>query len=201
MSINIKRWLLFTAIGTALAVILVIAASFLLAWRARSEAARYLRVVTALPIGTTYDVVRAELRYAEIPMSLPSECQQECFLVFEVDDRWLYLLHLAPPVGFSGQLSFQDQRLTDKSTSMGYGVCCGVRVSETASAISGASSSSSLDTSRHPLKIHVDIAALDFTDYRKQAYAFDVTCIGSMRGCSTDEYLPTGKYLKQEAAK
>jgi hypothetical protein len=190
VSTEAKRRLLFIIAGLAFALLLAIAAAFVLTYRARAEAARYLRTVMELRIDTNYDIVVTQLRNAQVPLVLPSDCHRECRLSFDFDDKWLYRLRLASPAEFAGRLDFQDAKLVYKSTSIGRGVCCMAVVLESAGKISRASVSN-IDSSGHPLKILVNLSALDFSEYRRKAYGFNVACIGSMRACRPDEYLPT----------
>jgi len=146
-------------------------------------------VVTGLRIGTPYDTAVAQLRRSRIPLVTPKECQHNCLLLFDFDDKWLYKLHWAAPLGLAGRLDFRDQQLVYKSTSMGHGLCCYVTVSESASTMSTISLGN-LDSSGRPMKPLVEVSPVDFSEYRKDAYSFNVACIGTMRICSTDEYLP-----------
>lgn len=184
-----KRWLFLTSTTAALALLVMILISLALAQRARHEAERYLRAVTPLRIGTSYDVALGELSKAGISMKQLNDCRQECALVFDVSDKWLYLLHLAAPAEFIGRLDFNNQQLIYKETAMGRGMCCFAIVNESRTTISKVSSRD-LDASGHPSKINVDLAATDFTNFREMAYAYKVACIGSRRACWTDEYLP-----------
>src|ERR1700694_3073533 len=187
-----KRWLFRIIACAVLVLLLATTVSFFLAHRARAEAGRYLRVITALQIGTPYDVAVAQLRDAMISMTLPADCHRECMLIFHFSDKWVYMLHLAPPAELVGRIDFRDEKLVYKSTAMGRDMCCSADVLESASTISR-TSSNNVDSTGHPWKITVELSALDFTEYRKQAYAFNLSCIGSIRGCRTDEYLPTVK--------
>ncbi len=196
MLTNIKRWLLFVVTGVGLVLLLAIAASFVVTHRVRSQAAGYLDVVRELRIGTTYDIAVAQLHNAKTPMTLLGECSRECSLVFRFEDKLLYALHLAPPTGFIGRLRFQDGRLVSKLTVMGRDTCCMAAVQESASEISK-TLPRTVDSAGHPWKIIVGLSAADFTGYRNQAYAFNVACIGSMKGCRTDEYLPTAHDLER----
>jgi hypothetical protein len=107
---------------------MAIAVPLTLAYRVRAEVGNYLRVVESLPIGTTYNVVTTQLRKAEIPMSLPKDCNGKCNLLLRVDDKWLNKLHLAPLAGFAGGLGFESEKLVYKSTAMGREMCCFVTV-------------------------------------------------------------------------
>ena len=200
MSNNIKRWLLLTVGAGVLTLLLAVAFSFVFAYKAKATAARYLLVVTRLDVGTTYGVAVEQLRSEHIPLTLPSDCHHECTLLFKSDDKWLYMMHLAPPAEFVGRLDFRDEKLVYKKTAMGREMCCFAVVIESASTISRVVPGN-LDSAGHPWKIDVELAASDVTQYRKKAYAFDVACIGSVRGCRTDEYLPTFNDLQQSASK
>jgi hypothetical protein len=190
---NAKRRLLFIVIGTALVLALAIAASFVLAHRARADAARYIRLVAPLRIGTTYDGAVAQLRDARIPMTLPTDCRNACSLSFRFDNKWQSMLRLAPPTELSGQLDFRDEKLVSKSTTMNQGT---YRAEVTESTSRASRTSGDLDSSQRPRKVFVDLSALDFTEYRKRAYAFNLACLGSIRGCETEEFLPTVNELE-----
>jgi hypothetical protein len=186
-----KRWMLYIVTAVVLALLLAITAAFFQAHRARTEAARYIRVVTPLRMGAAFDLVVAQLHDANISTTcLPDEPPHECILSFRFNDKWLYLLHLAPPAELIGRLDFRDDKLVYKSTAMGREMCCSAAVLESPSTISRASHGN-VDSSGHPWILTVELSPLDFTEYRKQAYAFNLACIGSMRVCKTDEYLPT----------
>ena len=188
-----RRRLSLILIGVSFVLLLAIATSFALAYRARSEAAKYLQIVAPLRIGTEYGAVVGELRRARLPFVLLDGCHPRCVLLLDVDDQWLYKLHLAAPAGFAGRLDFQNGKLTHKFTVMGvmgHGVCCFATVEESASATSGVFPGN-LDSSGHPWRLRVELAASDFGECRRQAYAFNVACIGAMRACRTDEYLTT----------
>lgn len=190
---NAKRWLLFIVTGAALVLLLAIAAAFVLAYRARAEAVTYIRLVTPLRIGTTYEVAVAQLRDAGISVNLPTDCRSACTLLFRFDNKWQYLLYLAPPMGLSGQLDFRDEKLVSKSTTMNQSV---YRAEVAESTSRSSRTSGDLDSSGRPRKVFVDLSALDFTEYRKRAYAFNVACIGLTRGCKTDEFLPAANELE-----
>jgi hypothetical protein len=114
-----RRWLSLILIGVSFVLLLAIATSFALAYRARSEAAKYLQIVAPLRIGTEYGAVVGELRRARLPFVLLDGCHPRCVLLLDVDDQWLYKLHLAAPAGFVGRLDFQNGKLTHKFTVMG----------------------------------------------------------------------------------
>ena len=71
---NVKKRLLWSVTCVAFVLLLTIAASFVVTYWVRSQAARYLGVVVQLRIGTTYDVTVAQMRNAKIPMTLLGEC-------------------------------------------------------------------------------------------------------------------------------
>lgn len=183
-----KRRLLFVVLVLALASLSFAIVPFILARRARACAGRYVSVVMSLRIGTPYDTVIAQLRRARIPLVIQTKCQHDCILLFDFDDRWLYKLRWAAPLELAGRLDFRDQQLVYKSTSMGHDSCCFATVLESPSTRSTISLGN-LDSSGHPTKPLVEISPVDFSGYRKDAYSFNVACIGSMRACSTDEYL------------
>jgi hypothetical protein len=200
LSGNVKRRLLFVVTAVAVTLLLAITAAFVQARRARTGATRYIRVVTPLRIGTPYDLVVAQLRDADIATTcLSGDRPHECTLVFRFNNKWQYRLHLAPPAELVGQLEFRDESLVQKSTVLGRDVCCWADVLESASTTSR--TTANVDSSGRTWKISVEVSALDFTEYRKQAYAFNLACIGSMRGCKTDEYLPTVNDLERTGSK
>jgi len=195
----IMRWILLIVTGVVFALLLTIFASFVLAYRARAEAARYLHVVVPLRIGTTFDATVAQLRDAGVPTTIHGDCHHECILESRFVNRWQYVLHLAPPTGLVGRIDFGNDKLVYKSTILGRDFCCSAAVTESTSTISG--TSANVDSSGRPRKIFVDLSALDFTEYRKQAYAFNLSCIGSMRGCEPEELLPTLNDLERALSK
>lgn len=190
---NVKRWSLSVLTGVLLVIPLVIAASFALAYRARIEAAGYLRVVMPLPIGATYDVVAAQLHNARLPVGLSGDCYSGCRLEFLAGDKWLCRLHLAPPVALLGRLDFRNGVLVYKDTMMGQDIMVwSASVTEGEywgpfpSGVHGTADSSG--NGRH---IFVHLSPSDSSEYRRKAYAFNVACIGSVRSCKAVEYLPT----------
>lgn len=189
------RQLVLRVLAAAAAVLLlVIVISLVLAHKARVDARRYLDVVTDLHMGSSYESVVQQMRAARILPVLPDDCHSECTVAFRRNDRLLYTLHLAPPADFVGRLDFRDNKLIYKSTAMGKDVCCIAAVLESSSTASEVS----LSEPAFPTKITVSVSASDFTEYRRKAYAFNLSCIGSIRGCRTDEYLPTVRYLQRE---
>jgi|SRR5579864_97036 len=193
--INIKRWWPLTLGGAAFALALAIALAFAVTYRARAEAARYLRLVIPLRIGTSYDVAAAQLRNANLPMRAASgDCHLDCSLSFLVGDKWLYKLHLAPPVGFSGRLDFRKGTLVYKSTSLGQDpMVWSATVSEGSpgfgSLVPGLHGTQ--DSSGNVRHLSVHLSPSDFTEYRNRSYTFNLACIGSIKPCRADEYLPT----------
>lgn len=186
-----KRWLLFIVAGAVLALLLTIAAAFALADKARAEAKRYLGVIVPLRIGSTYEVVVRQLQDADIPMTLPRDCPHECVIELRFSNELQATLHLAPPIGFLGDLHFVDGKLVHKGTSLGWADQVSVTEDTLAPPM----------VSVHQYKIWIALSPSDFTDYRRQAYAFNLACIGSIRGCKADELLPTINDLKRAAAK
>ena len=192
-----RRFLLLLTLA-AFALLLAITAAFAQAYKARAEAARYIRVVTPLRMGTAFDVAVAQLHDAGVSSTcLPDDIPHECKLIYRFNDKWLYILHLAPPAELAAWLTFRDDKLVYKSTAMGRDMCCSATVLESPSTISR-TSHGNIDSSGHPWRITVELSALDFTEYRQQAYAFNLACIGSMRGCKTDEYLPIVNDLERK---
>lgn len=192
-SSNATRFFLFIVTGTALLSLLAVAATFVLAHRARAEAATYIRLVKSVRIGTTFEVAVAQLREARISVDMPTDCHSACTLLFRFDNKWQSLLRLAPSVALSSQLNFQDDRLVSKSTTMNQGI---YRTELTESTSRASRTSGDVDSSGRPRKVFVDLSAVDFTEYRNQAYAFDLACIGRTRGCKTGEFLPTVNELE-----
>jgi len=183
--------LLFTVTGVILVLLLVIATAFVRAHRARAKAEGYLRVIVPLRIDSTYDVVVKQLQDADILTTLPRDCHHECVIELRFSNDLQAMLHLAPPIGFLGDLDFADGKLVHKGTSLGgpnYAA-----VTEDSSTVS--------EVKVHQYKIWVALSPSDFTDYRRQAYAFNLACIGSMRGCKMDELLPTINSLEHGASK
>jgi hypothetical protein len=186
---------MFAVTAAVLTSLMVATAAFVQVFRARTQAAKYISVVTPLRIGTAHDVVVAQLRDAGLPTScLPSERGSECTFVFRFSNKWQYRLRLAPPAELVGQLRFRDGQLIQKTTVLGRDVCCWVDILESASTTS--TISTNVDPSGRTWKVFVQLSALDFSEYRRQAYAFNLACIGSMKGCTTEEYLPTLNELK-----
>ena len=175
-----------------LATLLVIALAFAHAYRARVEAGRYVGVITQMRIGTTYDLAVKQLRDAHIPVDLPSDCHHECLLDLEFVNKWQYKLHLAPPIALVGNLGFKEEKLVYKTTSLGGSNPYFASVRESTSTVSA--------VRVHQYNIAVDLSPSDFTEYRRLAYSFNLKCLGSMRQCNTDEFLPTVNELERRVA-
>ena len=190
---NRKRWLLAIATGLTLALLLVIASAFAQAYRARVEAGRYVGVITQMRIGTTYDLAVKQLHDANIPVDLPSDCHRECLLDLVFVNKWQYKLHLAPLMALGGDLRFKDEKLFYKTTGLWGGNPYSASVNESTSTVSA--------VRIHQYKILVDLSPSDFTEYRRLAYSFNLKCIGSMRRCNTDEFLPTVNELERITSK
>ena len=191
--------------GVAVALLLAIAASFALTYKARADAARYLDVVAPLRIGTPYDAVAAQLRNAGLPMETvisSDDYHPMRSLGFLVWDKWRCKLHLAPSVGFYGRLDFHDGVLVYKKTSIGENMGSSAEVMEgdywgpLTPGVHG-----NVDSSGNIRHIFVDLSPSDFTENRNKAYAFNVACIGSMRSCTAVEYLPTVNDLERSMPK
>ena len=174
---------------TVVAISLVIALAFVQAYRARAEAARYVEVITQLRIGTTYDLALQQLRDANISVDMPTDCHHECLLDLEFVNKWQYKLHLAPPIALVGNLRFKDEKLVYKTTLLGGSNPYSAGVRETISTVSA--------VRVHQYKVAVDLSPSDFTEFRRLAYSFDLKCIGSMRQCNADEFLPTVNELER----
>lgn len=191
---DIKRLLPLGLFGAALVFALAVAVAFWLTFQARREAARYLRLVTVLRISTTYDAAISQLGNAGLSMrTVAGDCHHDCTLNFEVGDEWLYKLHLAPPVGFNGWLEFRNGTLTSKSTSMGQDVMVwSATVSEGSPSFGSlvAGLHGTQDSSGNLRHLFINLLPADFSEYRTKAYAFNVACIGSMKACKADEFLP-----------
>lgn len=202
--INIRRWLSLILAGVAVALLLAIAASFALTYKARGDAMRYLRVVAPLRIGTPYDAVAAQLHNAGLPMKSAQssdDCHRFCSVLFLVGDKWLWKLHLAAAVGFNGRLDFHDGILVYKGIDFGenFGSSASVMEGDYWALTPGVHGNtySSVDSRR----IFVHLSPSDFTENRNKAYAFNVACIGSMRSCTAVEYLPTINNLERATPK
>jgi hypothetical protein len=181
------------ALYVVLAALLVVGLAFAHALRARLEARRYLDVITQMPIGTTYDLAVRQLGEANIPVNPPIDCHHDCFLNLEFTNKWQYKLRLAPPVALVGTLDFKDEKLVYKTTILGGSnpYSAGVRESTT-----------TLSAVRvHQYKIAIDLSPSDFTEYRRLAYSFNLKCLGSMRQCNIDEFLPTVNELERITSK
>jgi hypothetical protein len=185
------RWSLLIPAGALLVLVLAVAAAFVQVHRARTRAGRYLVFILPLRIGSTYDIVVRQLRDADIPTTLPSECHTECGIELRFLNTLQTGLHLAPPTALVGDLSFRDGKLVQKTTVLGGHNPYLASVSEYSGAVS--------EVRKHQNQVIVSLAPSDFTDFRRQAYAFNLMCIGSMKGCTTDEYLPTVNVLEHGA--
>jgi hypothetical protein len=188
----LRRWPL-AVLCVVLATLLVIALAFAQAYRARVEAGRYVGVITQMRIGTTYDLAVKQLHDANIPVDLPSDCHHECLLDLVFVNKWQYKLHLAPLIALGGDLRFKDEKLFYKTTGLWGGNPYSASVNESTSTVSA--------VRIHQYQILVDLSPSDFTEYRRLAYAFNLTCIGAMRGCKTDQLLPTIDDLERATAK
>jgi hypothetical protein len=193
---NIKRYSLVVLL-IGLAPLTAFIVSVALTRKARGVAEKYLNLVMPLQIGTPYSVVATQLHNAGFHTIISGDCHRECTVNVHVDDKWLYKLHLAPSVGFNGRLDFRNDILAYKFTSMGQDVMVwSASVTEGVPPFSteGSAESSRLfedvDLSGDIRKIFVYLSASDFTEYRKKAYAFNVACIGAIKACTADQYLP-----------
>ena len=196
---NSRRWWFVAIAGTIFALVLAITVAFALTWKARGDAAKYLQVVMPLRIGTPYHVVAAQLHDAGLRVISSGDCRQDCMLTFHADDRWLYEFHFAPSIGFNGWLNFRGATLVYKSTSMGQDVMVWSATVSEGSPPGGSLEpgvAETQDTSGNVRHLSVHLSVSDFTENRKNAYAFNVACIGAIRVCKADEYLPT-KVLKR----
>jgi hypothetical protein len=187
-----RRWPL-TVLCVVLATLLVIALAFAQAYRARVEAGRYVGVITQMRIGTIYDLAVKQLRDANIPVDLPSDCHPECLLDLVFVNKWQYKLHLASLIALAGDLRFKDEKLVYKNTNLWGGNANSASVRESTSTVSA--------VRIHQYKILVDLSPSDFTEYRRLAYSFNLKCLGSMRQCNTDEFLPTVNELERITSK
>ena len=170
----------------------LVAAAFASNYKARVDAARYLRIVMPLRLGTSYDAAVTQLRNAGVaadPTTRFDDCPRDCTLIFTVGDVWLYRLHLAPPVGFYGRLDFKNGALVYKVTSLGQDVMVwNAAVSEGSSLEPHLGAN--VDSSGQIRQIHINLSPSDSTEFRSTAYDFKLACIGSMRGCTAVDYLP-----------
>ncbi len=183
-----KRWLFLIAAGVISVLLLAVAMGLALAHYARARASRYLSVVESLPIGTPYNIAVSQLRDANISAIPSGDCQHVCGFEYRIFSRLLVKSHLVAPIGLFGQLTFSDGKLCYKRTILGGGDYGGyASVSESTSTISR--------IQRQQYLILVDLSPADFTGYRRRAYAFNLSCIASLRSCVTDELLPTAKEL------
>jgi hypothetical protein len=190
---NCKRRWAPAVLCVVLATLLVIALAFAQAYRARVEAGRYVGVITQMRIGTTYDLAVKQLHDANIPVDLPSDCHHECFLDLVFVNKWQYKLHLAPLIALAGDLRFKDEKLFYKTTGLWGGNPYTASVRESTSTVSA--------VRIHQYKILVDLSPSDFTEYRRLAYNFNLKCLGSIRRCNTDEFLPTVNELERMTPK
>ncbi|MGD0415694.1 MAG: hypothetical protein ABSA80_10105 [Terriglobales bacterium] len=183
-----RRWPLIV-LCVVLATMFVIALAFAQAYRARVEAGRYVGVITQMRIGTTYDLAVKQLHDANIPVDLPGDCHHECLLELVFVNKWQYKLHLAPLMALAGDLRFKDDKLVRKTTLLGGSNPYFAGVRESTSTVSA--------VRVHQYNISVDLSPSDFTEYRRLAYSFNLKCLGSMRQCTTDEFLPTVNELER----
>ncbi|HZQ18065.1 MAG TPA: hypothetical protein VFA90_05035 [Terriglobales bacterium] len=184
---------------------LVGALAFAFTYEARSRATRYLGFVALLRINTPNDVVASELHQAGIPIRSLGDCKQDCIMTFHVDDWQLWRLHLAPPVGFNGRLDFRHGALVYKFTSMGQDIMVwSASVAEgtpplSTEALQTSRLTGNQDSSGKLRHVIIDLVPSDFSEFRSKAYAFNVRCIGSLKPCEADEYLPTRELTRLSA--
>ncbi|HJT70059.1 MAG TPA: hypothetical protein VJ731_07665 [Terriglobales bacterium] len=194
---DVRRTLVI-AILVAIAVLVgLVVTAFALRYKARTDAKKYLGFVAPLRVNTAHNVVAADLRSAGIPMEQSGDCNQGCIMTFHVDDRSLWKLHLAPPVGFNGRLDFRNGALVYKFTSMGQDIMVwSASVSEGTPGLSveplqSSSLHANQNSSGKRRQIFVHLLPSDFSDFRTRAYAFNIGCIGSLKPCEAEDYLPT----------
>jgi len=179
----------------------MVSSTIVLARRARVKASAYVRLVAPLRIGTTYESTMVQITAAGISSGLQKYYPNgQMGIQFSFDNRWQHRLYLAPPTGLVGNLVFENGRLASKSTILGEDMCCVAAVYESES--NPISKTSVVrDYSGDLQKIIVHLSARDFTVYRTQAYEFNLTCIGALRGCKPTELLATVKNLEEAPSK
>lgn len=199
VSLGLMRLVTWVFAAVSAALLFVIAAAYAFNHKARADATTYLRTVMPMRIDTPYDAAIKQLRDAGLASTQVGDCPKDCTLSFLVADKWLYKLRLALPVGFYGRLDFHNGTLVYKSTSMGQDVMVwSATVAESPSQELQVSANE--DSLGQVRQIHVHLSPSDFTANRRTAYAFNVACIGSMRGCTAVDYLPWNE-LRQLAHK
>lgn len=189
------RWLSFIVGLLILGLCMAVFVALRQVHMARLYAARYLGIVVPLPINAPYNAVMDQMRSAGLAITLTGDCSRDCSLSFLVGDEWLYKLHLAPPMGFSGRLDFRNGLLVYKRTGMGQDVMVwSAEVSEGTPPFGVLTPGlhGTQDSSGNVRHLFVSLSPADSAEYREKAYAFNLTCIGSIRGCKADKYLPLG---------
>ncbi len=193
---NIKRYSLVVVL-IAVALLFAFTISIALTHKARSVAESYLHLIMPLQIGTPYSVVAPQFHSIGVPIRVSGDCHRECTVNVHADDKWLSRLHLAPAVGFNGRLDFRNDRLAYKFTSMGQDIMVwsasvteGVPAFFTEGPAESSRLSENVDSLGNIRKVFVHLSASDFTEYRKEAYSFNVACIGAIKACRADQYLP-----------
>jgi hypothetical protein len=156
---------------------------FAFASRARVRAARYLLVVESLPIGTTYDSVLIQLKNAGLPVPPIHDCAHDCPLEFRFDNSWQHSLQFGPSAVLTGDMGFSDGRLAQKTTVLGGKTAHYAAVYETDTTPSKVVINKS--------GIRVNLSHTDFSDFRRRAYAFNLSCLNSFRACGQSDFLPT----------
>jgi hypothetical protein len=192
---NAGSRILYVVSGIAVILFLAITAALISVHRVRGEALKYIRWVAPLRIGTPYAACVTQLHDAVVPVTLPGNCERQCTLSFYFSNEWQHAFHLPPPTELVAQLEFRDGKLARKLTTMRQGIYV-AEVAESEPYVSD--TTTDVDSLGQLRRISVELSPLDFTRYRERAYAFNLACIGSMRGCKTDGLLQTADELEHK---
>jgi hypothetical protein len=199
----LRRWILRVGITLVIILFLAITGALYFTYVARRQAERYIRAVRPLRIGATYESIAKQMSDADLPAKLSStDCQIDGISKNCVgklfDDKWMTRFHLAPASGIFITLYFEDGKLSSKLMTIVANTNDGV--GDFASVTENATVASEIFLhDRHKLSVH--LSAMDFSGFRTNAYDLNVSCIGSIKGCTADQYLPAISELERTSPK
>jgi hypothetical protein len=191
-----------TAIALLFLFLAASAIGFLVVRSTKTQAQGFLAAYRTLAVGTTsYDNAKQQLADYRAILKPPSSCtQQECDVVFNIENSLLHRLHLAPPTGLSGTLYFRNDILVAKYVYFGQGMCCVVRVAEllpqAMKSSKGLDVRVQADDHGSPMRAFFTLAADATSEQASYAYDFNLSCISKLRGCNSANELHTLRWYR-----
>lgn len=178
------------------------AIGFLVVRGTKTQAEGFLAAYRTLTVGTTsYDNATQQLAKYRSILKVTSGCtQQECDVVFKIENSLLHRLHLAPPTGLSGTLYFRNDILVAKYVYFGQGMCCVVRVAEFSrhnlKSSEGLDVRVEADDHGSPMRAFFTLNADATSEQANYAYDFNLSCISKLRGCNSANELHTLRWYR-----